>query len=311
DRGGDITIRIPRIDAGKDGRRSGPDPREIVEVDHLEPTPEGADENDERDADKNRGEVGKVGAALGGHVGGRDATAWLIVPTVGIVSSFRRRRVLRSGLRLLRRGLRLVGGLPCGARRPFLFGNPLALTVRGVVAGGLAVARRGVRRCGASISAARSRRGVRLEGGRQLPLGRRGGLVRGIGRVLRDRRGWAQIGGGVATRGERRERRGGRGRVRILGQSRHYRGGGRTVLVDPLLQLDHQGRRVRLERLDLGELGGRVRHVLPVLAGRDDRVIFVPERRESGRLREAMLRDGKLDDRAILRRRREGEPHLF
>ena len=92
DRGGDITIRIPRIDAGKDGRRSGPDPREIVEVDHLEPTPEGADENDERDADKNRGEVGKVGAALGGHVGGRDATAWLVVPTVGIVSSFRRRR---------------------------------------------------------------------------------------------------------------------------------------------------------------------------------------------------------------------------
>ena len=83
------------------------------------------------------------------------------------------------------------------------------------------------------------------------------------------------------------------------------------MLVDPLLQLDHQGRRVRLERLDLGEFGGRVRHVLPVLAGRDDRVIFVPERRESGRLREAMLRDGKLDDRAILRRRREGEPHLF
>ena len=51
--------------------------------------------------------------------------------------------------------------------------------------------------------------------------------------------------------------------------------------------------------------------MLPVLAGRDDRVIFVPERRESGRLREATLRDGKLDDRAILRRRREGEPHLF
>src|SRR5207248_6060036 len=129
--------------------------------------------------------------------------------------------------------------------------------------------------------------------------------------VLGGRRGWARIGGGVAARGEGRERGGGRGRVRILGQSRRYRGGGRTVLVDPLLQLDHQGRRVRLERLDLGELGGRVRHVLPVLAGRDDCVILVPERREGCRLREAVLRDGKLDDRTILRRRREGEPHLF
>ena len=83
------------------------------------------------------------------------------------------------------------------------------------------------------------------------------------------------------------------------------------MLVDPLLELNDQGRRFRLERLDLSELGRRVGHVLAVLARCHDRVVLVPEGRKRGRLGEAVLGDRQLDDRTILGRGREGEPELF
>ena len=83
------------------------------------------------------------------------------------------------------------------------------------------------------------------------------------------------------------------------------------MLSDPLLQLNDQHGRLRLERFNDGELRRGVRHVLSVLARRDYRIVLVSERRERGGFGETMLCDGKLDDRAILGRRREREPDLL
>jgi len=64
----DVTIRIPRVHADQNGRRTGPDSGEIVEVDHLETPAERAQKNDEGHADQDRGHVNEIGAALAGHV---------------------------------------------------------------------------------------------------------------------------------------------------------------------------------------------------------------------------------------------------
>ena len=65
--GGNVAIRIPGVDADEDGRRSGPDPREVVEVNHLEPPIERTEEHDEENAHEDRRRICEIGASLGGH----------------------------------------------------------------------------------------------------------------------------------------------------------------------------------------------------------------------------------------------------